>query len=631
MNGQAERTHPLRRIWLALLGTDVDGAAGWLRPRPTRAQLRTDVVVALIIGGLMVASSLAYATMDIAGQLGQTFAPWVPVVTPLLYTAALAVRRALPIPALLVGTVAFVLGLSLSYHEYLVTQVAYFLVMYTAGAWSRHRVLVTWTRVLICIGMIAWVVVIACGSLVAASSTPELTDDDRAHITTAVVTLAFNLGINFAYFSAATWFGSSEYRRAAQRAVLEERSASLAEHAAALEAERRIVADQAVRLDRLEIARELHDVVAHHVSIMGLQASVARRALERASTMDAGSAASSAEARVGASAASVETALEQTRAIEQSARSAIDELHTMLSTLRRGGADTGDAARAGGDGDVDGDALVAPPTEGLEAVASSTATIDRLPELIEESREAGLRVSWHVFGQVGEVSSTAQLAIYRTLQESLTNVRKHAGATAAVDVRLRYLDDAVELEVADDGWRSATPAVAPMPSPALSTGRAGRGIQGMRERALAVGGSLEAAPRAAGGFVARIRVPSSRMPEGCPEADAPDGAGVHGAARSADEPAEDAVRSGADGSSDGVRTVRAAGAGDSADRASSADRAAAGSAAAFAPPALPAPPTGLPARADPDPDPDERRTGEAEPVDAARPIGAARAAAADPA
>jgi len=208
----------------------------------------------------------------------------------------------------------------------------------------------------------------------------------------------------------------------------------------------------------VRIARELHDVVAHHVSLMGVQAGAARRVLDR----DPGQASASLEV------------------VEENARTAVEELRRMLGTLR-----SDDDAAGGGTTGGDG-----PSTEG----------ITRIAELAESARVAGHPAEYVVVGTERPVPPTVAAVAYRIVQEAVTNILKHAGPTARADVRLRYLDDSVEVEVADDGLGARA---------ARSTSGSGLGHVGMRERVDAVDGRIEIGPRARGGYLVRAWLPTT--------------------------------------------------------------------------------------------------------------------------
>ena len=214
--------------------------------------------------------------------------------------------------------------------------------------------------------------------------------------------------------------------------------------------ERERAARDAVAAERTRIARELHDVVAHAISVMVVQAGAARTALER-------------------SPADAERAIRQ---IEETGRDGLGEMRRLIGILR-----------------PDGPAALAPQPD-----------LGRLDELLETVRHAGLRVEVVVEGIRRELPSGVELTAYRLVQEGLTNVLKHTGGANA-HVLLRYADDAIDVEVTDDG-----------PGP-LADGDAssGHGLIGMRERVELFGGTLQAGARSGGGFVVHATIP---VPEG---------------------------------------------------------------------------------------------------------------------
>ena len=199
----------------------------------------------------------------------------------------------------------------------------------------------------------------------------------------------------------------------------------------------------------MRIARDLHDVVAHHVSVMGVQAGAARRALDKDTDL-------------------ASTALQT---VEQTARTAIGELRGLLGVLR------------------------AEDTEQKEDTTSPG--LDRLPELVSSARSAGLQVRHGVYGEPRPVPDGVAVSAYRVVQEALTNVVKHAGARTA-EVRVRYLESTLEVEVTDDG-RGATD---------LPDGN-GFGLAGMRERVKIYGGEMSAGSENGSGFVLRTRLPDA--------------------------------------------------------------------------------------------------------------------------
>ena len=234
---------------------------------------------------------------------------------------------------------------------------------------------------------------------------------------------------------------------------------ALEDRARAAEATREAVAREAVLDERRRIARELHDVVAHHISVMGVLATGARRTLYRDPA----------------------TADDTLKTIEETGRSTLREMRRLLDVLR-----------------VEEDAPDA-PVEPQPGVA-------RLETLAEQLRDAGLAVDLTLTGDAVTLDPGVDLTVYRIVQEALTNVLKHAGrATARVVVS--FTADSVDLEVSDDG-RGPRPADESRPD--------GHGLVGMRERVSLYGGRLHTGPRAAGGFLVRARIPLETTAAECP-------------------------------------------------------------------------------------------------------------------
>lgn len=210
-------------------------------------------------------------------------------------------------------------------------------------------------------------------------------------------------------------------------------------------AERAEQAREALRAERARIARELHDVLAHAVSVIVLQARGARHALTNQPQ----------EAR---------TAID---AIERTASQALGEMRRLLNVLRA---------------DDNGATLAPQPS------------LARMEPLITQVRAAGLPVELQIEGMTRELPAGIDLCAYRIVQEALTNSLKHAGpATAAV--LLRYGDDALDVEIADTGTATENGDLA------------GLGLAGMRERVALFGGQLESGPRPDGGYLVKARLP----------------------------------------------------------------------------------------------------------------------------
>lgn len=205
--------------------------------------------------------------------------------------------------------------------------------------------------------------------------------------------------------------------------------------------------------ERLRIARDLHDVIGHNISLINVQASMGLDLMD----------------------SQPEQARAALSAIKSASKEALEELRTMLTPLR-------------GDDDV--------------APRSPAPGLDRLPELIEVTRAAGLAVEVEITGTARPLPAAVQLAAYRIIQESLTNVARHAGRVP-VTVRVSYDDADVHVEIDDNG---------PAPSPGASAIGTGSGITGMRERATALGGDLSAGFRRGGGFRVSARLPVRSAP-----------------------------------------------------------------------------------------------------------------------
>jgi signal transduction histidine kinase len=222
---------------------------------------------------------------------------------------------------------------------------------------------------------------------------------------------------------------------------------TLAARAELLEREQQLRADQAVAEERARIARELHDLVAHNVSVMVVQAGAERHALsdEQASTR------------------------EVLTSIEQAGRQALTEARRLLGMLRRNG---------------DHEDLAPQPT------------IAHVDALVEQVQRAGLPVTLAIEGDQVSLPAGVDLCAYRIVQEALTNALKHAGPARA-EVRLRYTPRGLDVEIRDDGRGLVKP----------NRHGAGHGLIGMRERVALYGGTLAAGPSQDGGYEVRAHLP----------------------------------------------------------------------------------------------------------------------------
>src|SRR5690606_18696206 len=233
---------------------------------------------------------------------------WLSAVAITVLTVPLAFRRRYPEAVAIFVSLGFFVASQFSVPELLFINIALFMAIYTVGAWGRNRRRANLVRGAIILGMFLWIAV----NLVTTVSDPELLPEvSRSGIFSQLASIAIiQIITNLLYFGGAYYFGNAMYASALQRADLEARTIELA-------AEREQTAAQAVALDRVNIARELHDVVAHHVSVMGVQAGAARRV-------------------IGQNPAQASESLEL---IEQNAREAVDEMHRLLTTLRETEAD----------------------------------------------------------------------------------------------------------------------------------------------------------------------------------------------------------------------------------------------------------------------------------------------------
>ena len=269
------------------------------------------------------------------------------------------------------------------------------------------------------------------------------------------------------------------------------------------EEEREAETARRVAEERLRIARELHDTVAHSMATITVQAGSALRL------------------PAGSQSPAVQAAL---TAIRQTSKSALADMRVTLGQLRGNGAGA-DPAPASTAPTSTAQAGTAPASTASTAQAgiapASTAStaaagLDRLPALSEAVRAAGAPVSVTIEGAPVPLEPGVDHAAYRILQESLTNVLRHAGPLASATVRLRYQPDALTIEVTDDGPGPAPEtgeppgAQPPAGDPWLAGGpwpTGGHGLTGMAERAAAIGGQLTAGPRPGGGFEVLATLP----------------------------------------------------------------------------------------------------------------------------
>ncbi|MFI5678580.1 sensor histidine kinase [Streptomyces cellulosae] len=382
----------------------------FLRRHPTWV----DIVWAVVLLGISVAS-------EEARQVGRgTDAPGLIVPVMLLLCLVVALRRKMPEKMLLLGLGLGVAQVALDV-ETMAADFALLAIVYTVAATGERWA----SRLALASGL--------CAATVAQVRWPN--EDTSA---------LGNVGIMIFQtvpFALAWVLGDSIRTRRAYFAQLEER-------AARLEKEREAQSKVAVAAERARIARELHDVVAHNVSVMVVQADGAAYVLD----------------------AAPDQAKKALETISSTGRQALAEMRRLLGVLRTGEHQEG------------GEYVPQPDVEQIE-------------DLVEQCRGSGLPVDFKIEGTPRPLPSGVELTAYRIVQEALTNTRKHGGPNAGASVRLVYFDDGLGLLVEDDGKGA--------PHELYEEGGvdgAGHGLIGMRERVGMVGGTLDAGPRPGGGF-----------------------------------------------------------------------------------------------------------------------------------
>ena len=383
----------------------LDRLATWTRGRPF-------AVDSALAAGIFVVTVWAPASGYYSGQTAAAFLG-------LLLVAPLAWRRRAPVPAAAVILAAGLLELFLG-PVFLVANYAVLVMIYSLAAYAPRWA----SRAGLGLGLL--------GAVLAALAFFFYGDLPSLVITTGSIGVAV----------VAAWaLGDLRRARVLRQAALEER-------AQLLELER----DQEMRLaataERARIARELHDVVAHSLSVVIAQADGGRYAGR-----------TDPEAATGA-----------LEAIAATGRQALTDMRSLLGVLREGGGQE-----------------YAPQPD-----------VAAIPALVEDVRTSGLDVDLIVEGEPRPMPAGPQLAAFRIVQESLTNVLKHAGPASRAWVRLQWRPDALELSVLDDG-RGASAMVG-------SDGN-GQGVRGMHERATLHAGRLEAGPRSGGGFGVHAALP----------------------------------------------------------------------------------------------------------------------------
>ncbi|MEW2399327.1 histidine kinase [Streptomyces sp. NPDC046862] len=438
--------------WVALL-TRPTGPAS----RPTRRGQVFDAAVALAvgIGAVYYVLDNMTAVVDRGDRPAPTPGEWiVPVIIGVVAAAPLALRRRYPLAVLWIVLAAVMVT---PHDAPRLTFYACVVAAYSAAAYSPHRVPT--------LASLA-VAVLLVGT---DSALPTVPDQYAPYLILVPIVVAAN-GLR-------TWkLRTDEGHR--RLSVMERERA---------EALRRAVEDE-----RARIARELHDVVTHNVSVMVIQAGAARKVMD----------------------AHPDQAREALLAVEAGGRAAMTELRHVMGLLT--------THRHGGPGDPDGPDLAEPPHPAASAGAEGSLEgmvdlapqpgLDQLETLVARVRDTGMPVELTVTGPVRPLPPGVELAAYRVVQEALTNTVKHApGASAAVTVD--YAADHLRVGVTDTGTpgTSGTPGTpgTPVPRKPSVTGATGtgRGLIGLRERLAVYGGTLHTGPHRVGGYRVTALVP----------------------------------------------------------------------------------------------------------------------------
>ena len=416
----------------------LDLERAWVRPAPTPAQVRHDTIAGVA------AAVVSIVTVEVWHSGYGTSLGWQGVEAYILFGLAgllLALRRRLPLTTLLAESALFIaIGIRLEELGVIFTiQMILFVSLYSAWAWSQTPRRLYAISVAVIVAMFGWL------AWEFATTTPP-PRPDRGLLPPYAAMIAYSLLVNVVYFFGAMAWGHGAWRSARQREEIAERVA----------AERRAQhrdRESAVQAERVRIARDLHDVVAHHVSGIGIQAAGAGRILD----------------------ARPDEARQALDVIERSSRQAVRQMHQLVGLLR---ADDERSDRG--------------PQPGLGEL-HTLAVADARPV-----------VTFRQVGETFEVPPTVGLSLFRIAQEAVANVRRHSRADTG-EVVLRFVrageadPTAVEVEIIDDG-RAAEASDS-------ATASGGFGLTGIRERAAMHGGACEIGPRPEGGFRVRVRIP----------------------------------------------------------------------------------------------------------------------------
>ena len=452
-----------------------DAEDPWIRPLPP-GYLRADITLAVV---MFACSALGIEILRSMGVLAGESAPlWAQYLSMATAAAILAIRRRFPLTTGIAATLhLLILGSVMPLVMGQVSQqVLYFVAVYSSVAWARDRraLVGVATGIAAALGVwLAWYLALGSGMQQILDAVSE-TEPGSGLFPAVPSYLVYTALINIVYFGGAAALGIAAWRSA-------HRQAALVEQARTIERQAEELKDAAVTEERLRIARELHDVVAHHIAAIGVQAAAARRVMNR-----------DPDAAAGA-----------LRTIEDSSRSAVGEMRALLGALRSDGLDPDTSPVT-----TDTAVTAARTTTGTTASTTSRTAghgLDELPALVASHESAGFATSYDVAVDpahpAAEVPPLIGLSLYRTTQEALANVRRHSTTSrASVVLRTGARPDRtpyVEVEILDEG------------RPRPGTSGSGLGLLGMRERVRSHHGECQIGPRVTGGYRVRVRLPYS--------------------------------------------------------------------------------------------------------------------------
>lgn len=397
----------------------LERASSWSREHP----LAVDGVLAAVLASVVAVIWPYYLAEARMTASPAAHAAWIVVCSALLTLGAMAVRRVRPAVSFTVVSATTAVQLLVSVYVIAPSMLLFLVALYSYSAYGRRP-----APVLGLVLSVGGTVVVTVAGFALASR--PMGADLLIHLVGRLlpcVVAAWSLGM---------------FRR-----IRVDYVAALEDRALRAEAEREQRARRAVADEQARIAREMHDIVAHALSVVISQANGGRYAAR----------------------ADPEQGVEALTTIAATGKQALADIRGILTVLRHN------------DGEDAPEQFPQP-------------TLDDLPELYERVREAGVPVEQHERGTPRGLSRAAQLAVFRLIQEALTNTLKHAGPGVRADVGLAWDDEELAVTVGDNG-----------PGPTGTEG--GQGLIGMRERLAVVGGSVRAGPNPAGGFQVQARIP----------------------------------------------------------------------------------------------------------------------------